>query len=98
MFVLENTFLSALGPKLDFLRWGGMQTCRPTVGRGDNKGLAKRFGSLLKTCIWLNSTKKIVLFILAKCPGVGGRDQKYVSTSFGPKTILEFFKSWKKEQ
>ena len=97
MFVLENTFLSALGPKLDFLRWGGMQTCRPTVGRGDNKGLAKSFGSLLKTCIWLNSTE-IVLFISAKCPGVGGPGQKYVSTSFGPKTILEFFKSWKKEQ
>ena len=36
MSSLENAFLSALGPKLDFLPWEVMQTCWPTVGKGDS--------------------------------------------------------------
>ena len=31
MFGIENSFLSALGPKLDFLPLEVMQTCWPTV-------------------------------------------------------------------
>ena len=38
MFGLENSFLSALGPKLDFLPLEVMQTCWPTVGGGVVEG------------------------------------------------------------
>ena len=50
MFGLENSFLSALGQKLDFLPWEVMQACWPTVGGGGANPNPKVLGWFFCNC------------------------------------------------